>query len=48
MYLRFTPNLLHFLPDFGALYALRRALNFYEIHHRLLQENGDLAKKCKI
>jgi hypothetical protein len=26
------PNLLHFLPDLDALYALRRAPNFYEIH----------------
>jgi hypothetical protein len=32
MYLRLTPNLLYFLPDFDALYALFRAPNFYEIH----------------
>jgi hypothetical protein len=32
MYLRLTPNLLHFLPDLDAIYALRRAPNFYEIH----------------
>jgi hypothetical protein len=25
-------NLLHFLPDFGALYAFRRAPNFSETH----------------
>jgi hypothetical protein len=25
-------NLLHFLPDLGAVYALRRLPNFYEIH----------------
>jgi hypothetical protein len=34
MYLRLTPNLLHFPPDLDALYALRRAPNFYEIHPR--------------
>jgi hypothetical protein len=32
MYLRLIPNLLHFLPDLDAFYALRHALNFYEIH----------------
>jgi hypothetical protein len=32
MYMRLSPNLLHFLPDLGALYALRRSPNFYEIH----------------
>jgi hypothetical protein len=32
MYLRITPNLFHFLPDLGALYALRHVPNFYEIH----------------
>jgi hypothetical protein len=32
MYLRLTPNLLHFLPDLDALYPLGRAPNFYEIH----------------
>jgi hypothetical protein len=32
MYLRLTPNLLHFLPDLGAFYALRRAPDFYKIH----------------
>jgi hypothetical protein len=26
------PNLLHFLPDSDALYALRPTPNFYEIH----------------
>jgi hypothetical protein len=26
------PNLLHFLLDLSALYALRHAPNFYEIH----------------
>jgi hypothetical protein len=36
MYLRLTPNLLDFLPELGALYALRRAPNFYEIHPWLL------------
>jgi hypothetical protein len=34
MYLRLTPNLLHFLPDLDALYALRPTPNFYEIHPR--------------
>jgi hypothetical protein len=28
------PNLLHFLPELGALYALRSAPSFYEIHPR--------------
>jgi hypothetical protein len=32
MYLRLTPNLLHFLPDLDALYALCHTPNFYEIH----------------
>jgi hypothetical protein len=32
MYLRLAFNLLHFLSDFGALYALHSAPNFYEIH----------------
>jgi hypothetical protein len=32
MYLRLMPNLLHFLPDLNALYSLRHAPNFYEIH----------------
>jgi hypothetical protein len=32
MYLRLTPNLLHFLSDLDALYALRCTPNFYEIH----------------
>jgi hypothetical protein len=27
-------NLLHFHPDLGAVYALRHAPNFYEIHPR--------------
>jgi hypothetical protein len=27
-------NLLHFLPDLGALYALHPTPNFYEIHPR--------------
>jgi hypothetical protein len=31
MHLKFALNLLHFLPDLGALYALPRAPNFYEI-----------------
>jgi hypothetical protein len=26
------PNLLHFLPDMDAFYALRHAPNFYEIY----------------
>jgi hypothetical protein len=30
------PNLLHFLPDLGALYALRHAPNFYEIQLKSL------------
>jgi hypothetical protein len=34
MYLRLTPNLMPFVPDLGALYALRHAPNFYEIHLR--------------
>ncbi len=34
MYLRRTPNLLHFIPDLDVLYALCRAPNFYEIHPR--------------
>ncbi len=37
MYLRLTPNLFHFLLDLGALYALRRGPNFYEIHPWSLQ-----------
>jgi hypothetical protein len=32
MYLRLTPNLLHFLPNLDGLYALRPTPNFYEIH----------------
>jgi hypothetical protein len=32
MYLRLTPNLLYFLPDLDALYALRRVPKLYEIH----------------
>jgi hypothetical protein len=32
MHLRLIPNLLHFLPDLDALYALCCAPNFYEIH----------------
>jgi hypothetical protein len=34
MHLRLVLNLLHFLPDVGALYALRSTLTFYEIHPR--------------
>jgi hypothetical protein len=37
MYLGLTPNLLHFFPDVCALYALRCAPNFYEIHPKSLQ-----------
>jgi hypothetical protein len=33
MHLRLSLNLLYFLPDLGALYALRRTHNFYEILH---------------
>jgi hypothetical protein len=32
MNLRLALNLWHFLQDKGALYALRRVPNFYEIH----------------
>jgi hypothetical protein len=33
---------LYFLPDLGALYALRRAPNFYEIHPRThISEGSD-------
>jgi hypothetical protein len=38
MYLRLTPNLLHFLPDLGALYALCRALNFHESHPKFKKD----------
>jgi hypothetical protein len=31
----FVLNLLHFLLDFGVLYALRLTPNFYEIHPQL-------------
>ncbi len=34
MHLCLALNLLHFLPDLGALYALRCAPIFYEIHHK--------------
>jgi hypothetical protein len=45
MYLRRTPNLLHFHPDLDAPYALRRTPNFYEIHPRLCNEQyAPLAK----
>jgi hypothetical protein len=33
--LRLVLNLLHFLPSLGALYALRHAPNFYEIHPKI-------------
>jgi hypothetical protein len=36
MQLRLLLNLLHFLSNLGALYALRRAPNFYEIHPLLM------------
>jgi hypothetical protein len=39
MYLRLMPNLLHFLPDLGALYTLYHAPNFYEIHSYTLDSN---------
>jgi hypothetical protein len=42
MYLRLTPNLWNFLPDFGALYALRHAPNFYEIHSRSCMSKSTL------
>jgi hypothetical protein len=35
MDLHLALNLLHFLPDLGALHALRRASNLYDIHPRL-------------
>jgi hypothetical protein len=35
MHLRLALNLLHFLQDLSALYALRRTPNFFEIHPRL-------------
>jgi hypothetical protein len=35
IHLHLELNLLHFLPDKGALYALRRAPNFHEIHPSL-------------
>jgi hypothetical protein len=38
MHLCIVLNLLHFLPGFGALYALRRVPNFYEIHLLLSQQ----------
>jgi hypothetical protein len=34
MHLRLPLNLKHFLPDLGALYILRCAPNYYEIHRR--------------
>jgi hypothetical protein len=40
MCLRFMPNLLHFLPDLAALYALHRAPNFYEIHPSLVAKHN--------
>jgi hypothetical protein len=36
MHLGLELNLLHFLPDLDVLWALRRAINFYEIHPYLL------------
>jgi hypothetical protein len=32
MHLRLALNFLHFLPDLGAPYALRREPSFYKIH----------------
>jgi hypothetical protein len=36
MHLRLALNLMHLLQDLGALYALRRTPNFYEIHPRTI------------
>jgi hypothetical protein len=38
MCLHLTPNVLYFLPDLSALYALRRAPNLYEIHPVTFEE----------
>jgi hypothetical protein len=45
MYLGLTPNLLYFLPDLSALYTLRLAPNFYEIHPWACPFNKNLSSK---
>jgi hypothetical protein len=42
MYLRLAPNLLYFLPDLTALYALRRVPNFFEIHPWILKRQPSM------
>ena len=39
MYLRIMPNLLHFLPDLDANYALRHVPNFFENHPWYVKQN---------
>jgi hypothetical protein len=48
MYLCLTPNLFHFLPDLGALYTLRHAPNYYEMHPKSGKKYNNLGVRSKI
>jgi hypothetical protein len=39
MHLGLALNLLYFLPDLGALYALGRAPNFYDVHPKNVESH---------